>query len=875
MNGPGRPTGQVRALVALVLLAMAAAPALATGGAAGADDLRRLEVTEAPEAPVEVDEALRRAALRTLTDPGDLPQLEVTVDGEKRGLPLQHTHVSAEISGHVARVQVVQRYRNPLEEPIEAVYVFPLPENSAVDDMKIRIGERLIEAEIRRRADARRTYEEARREGYTAALLEQERPNVFTQSIANMEPGVDIEVTLRYVQDLSYDAGEYEFVFPMVVGPRFVPGAPLEGRSGSGWSPDTGEVPDASRVTPPIVGGGWRTGHDISIEVVIAPGLTIDELDVPTHEVALSEVDGAMIVELARKDELPNRDFVLRFRTDQPLLQGAVFAHRARRGGFFSLVLQPPALDVEALVGRREVVFVVDVSGSMSGVPLATAKEAARQAIRLLRPVDTFNVVTFAGHTAQAFPKPRPANTTNVREALAFIDAASAGGGTYLARAVEEALRPEVSDGRHRYVFFLTDGYVGNERRILQDVERLVSVFREKGRRARAFGFGIGSSVNRHLITGIGEAGDGASVVLTPRENPARAVRAAFRLIDRPVIEDVRIDWGGLAVEDVEPEPLPDLLASRPLVLHGRYKSGGEATVRVTGTADGKPVVLDVPVSLPTDEPEGAVQETLWARARVDRLERELWGGHDPDIVEEVTSFGLDYRLVTAYTSFVAVDRTRRVGDGDPGRIVQPVEAPEGVVPEAAAPGAGVIRTGSVHFPGRPAGKISEVGAGAFMGHAYGAGGLGFHGTGTGGGGGSGYGTIHGVGRVDTGGDAGEATGKKDARRAGRVRLMGSSTVTGHVDASVIRRVVLRRVAALRACYERQLRVKPGLAGKLVVKWTIDERGRVKDVEIVEDTLNDEAVASCVTRIVRRMRFPRPAGGQETQITYPFVFRGP
>ena len=439
--------------------------------------------------PEAVDPALADDLRRVMTEPGRIPQLEIDVDGEKRALPLEHTHVSAELSGFVARVEVTQTYRNPLTEPIEAVYVFPLPENSAVDDMKIRIGERLIEAEIQRRAEARATYEAARREGYTAALLEQERPNVFTQSIANMEPGKEIEVVIRYVQDLSYDSGEYEFVFPMVVGPRFFPpGTPTGDKSGEGWARDTDAVPDASRVSPPIMGGGRRTGHDISVEVVLADGLDVQDFRVPTHEVKAAQVDDALVIELANGETIPNRDFVLRYAVGEDAPHGALYAHRdpkSGKGGFFSLVLQPPELDVDELLGRRELIFVIDVSGSMYGRPLAMAKDAARQAIRRLRPVDTFNVITFSGATAKAFPAPREGNTTNIREGLDFIEKARAGGGTMLANAVAEALKTDVADGRNRTVVFLTDGYVGNEREIHAMTSRFVKELAAKGQKAR------------------------------------------------------------------------------------------------------------------------------------------------------------------------------------------------------------------------------------------------------------------------------------------------------------------------------------------------------------------------------------------------------
>ena len=814
------------------------------------------------------------AARRVLTDPGDLPQLEVTVGEEKRALPLKHTHVSAEISGFVARVEVTQTYRNPLAKPIEAVYVFPLPENSAVDDMKIRIGERLIEAEIQRREDARRTYETARREGYTAALLEQERPNVFTQSIANMEPGKDIEVIIRYVQDLTYDAGEYEFVFPMVVGPRYIPGSPVEGKSGTGWSPDTDAVPDASRITPPIVGGGKRPGHDISIEVVIAPGLPVADFAVPTHAVEANQVDGAMVVELARKDSLPNRDFVLRFRADRPLPQGAVFAHQKKRGGFFSLVVQPPTLDVDELLGRRELIFVIDVSGSMSGRPLSMAKDAAREAIRKLRPVDTFNVITFAGQTAKAFPAPRPANTSNIREAVGFVDEATAGGGTYLANAVEAALSPEIHDGRNRFVVFLTDGYVGNEAQIHTMVRELVKSFREKGQRARAFGFGIGSSTNRHLLDGIGQAGDGAAVYLTTREDPQRAVQKAFRMIDHPVLTDVRIDWGSLEVKDTYPEQLPDLLASRPLIVHGRYEGSGSATVTVSGEAEGKRIEVPITVTLPEHEAKNGVLETLWARSRIESLQRRLWDGPDPTVVETITALGLDYRLVTAYTSFVAVDRSKKVGDGDPEKIVQPVAAPEGVDLTMAAPPAAMAYGGGSMAPKMKM-SVGKGGLGRSRPHTSRPAAVRLQAMEV-------ASSPPPVAAApapepseptteETADEAASATEKPrdsahekpGAKLRAKVILVEVKS-GGTYDEAALGRRIRSRVGAFRACYERRLKETPTLTGTIELRWVIDAQGRVTPVQIVSDGVGDPELARCLKMRLRTLRFPAPGDGPVT-----------
>lgn len=838
-------------LPAGLLLAALLLPAPAGAGPDPATARWLLKPTHSPSGEPVSSPALLQAAQRVRTEAGDLPQLQIAVDGEQLKLPLEHTHVFAELGAYTARVDVVQTYHNPFKEPIEAVYVFPLPENSAVDDMKIKIGERVIEADIQKRDEARKTYEDAKRQGHTAALLEQERPNIFTQSVANIAPGERIEVMIRYVQTLTYDAGEYEFVFPMVVGPRFIPGEVAVGQQGNGWSPDTEVVPDASRITPPILGAGVRSGHDISLEVVLDAGFPVMDLDLPTHEVdAAEQDDGTLHVRLKDHDSIPNRDFVMRYRVDAEAPQVALQAHRTGKEGFFSLVVQPPKLDVDELVGQREIIFVVDVSGSMSGVPLGLAKDAVRLAVRQLRPVDTFNIYTFAGQTARAFATPRPANQANITTGLRFVEQTMAGGGTYLAQAVQEALSPPVEAGRHRYVFFLTDGYVGNEKQIFDAASALVAEQKRRGQRANVFSLGTGSSVNRHLLDGLAKAGQGLAVYATNREDPSRAVNRFFGAIDHAVLRDLKIDWGGLAVQSVQPAELPDLFASRPLVLHGRYARAGSGTVTLRGKAGGQAFVRKIQVTLPERGTKHAALPTLWARAEVEDLSRRLWAGPDKEAVDAITAIGLKHRIVTAYTSFVAVDRSRKVGKGKPKKVVQPVETPEGVDASMAAPSHATV--------------------------GHGVGGMGLLGTGSGGGG-VGYGRVHGMARLgDTGsygrGAGGEgAMGKRAA--APTVRMAAADgAVHGSMDKSVIQRVIRRHTAQVRHAFEKALKSNPTLKGKLVLRITIGADGKVEAVEATEDTLGVPTLTADILRIVGRWHFPKPAGGGKIVVSWPFVF---
>ena len=600
---------------------------------------------------------------RAFTDPGDLPQLRL-VDGAGL-LPLRHTDVHATIEGTVAEVEVVQTYHNAHETPIEAVYTFPLPENAAVRDLEIVIGDRVIRADIKTRDEARRTYEDARARGNTAALLEQERTNIFTQSVANIAPGEDIDVVLRYVQDLSYDAGSYEFVFPMVVGPRYTAGSK-----------------DAQRITPSVVGKGTRTGHDIDVEVTIDAGMPLRSLSVPTHDTQTRRGGQTTTVTLAEAKSIPNRDFVLRYRVDGPELQSTLFVPEGNDERFFTLLLQPPTSDVDALVGKRELVFVVDVSGSMYGPPLAMCKYAMRQALRQLRPVDTFNVLVFESGTGQAFDRPVPANQENIQAAASFIDGLRAGGGTEISSAVDAALSPPVGQGRHRYVFFLTDGFVSIEDEVFARTRAWVRRLGAKGQRARVFAMGTGSSPNRELLRKLTKAGKGVAVYASNREDPARAVNSFFRTIDSPALVEPRITWGGAKVSGLHPAELPDLYVSRPGVVHGRIRGSVPRRVTLVGKVGHRKVRVPVTVqTLPASR--AATQGQLWARAEIEDLELSAAVDGDPRQAA-ITELGLEHRLVTRYTSFVAVDTSRTVGEGQPARIEQPVDVPEAVDPAMA-----------------------------------------------------------------------------------------------------------------------------------------------------------------------------------------------
>ncbi|HKQ90414.1 MAG TPA: TonB family protein [Blastocatellia bacterium] len=599
------------------------------------------------------------------------------LDGRSRAeCPLKHTDVKAEVSGQLARVTVTQEFHNPFQEKIEAVYVFPLSQSAAVDDMTMVVGDRTVKGKIKRREEAQAIYEAARAAGQTAGLLDQERPNIFTQSVANIAPGAEVKITISYVEFLKYEAGTYEFVFPMVVGPRYITGRPT-GKRGGGWASDTNKVPDASRITPRVAPKGMRAGHDISIEVKLDAGVPIDGLQSTLHEVDLARADNhRAVVRLKDQATIPNKDFILKFDVAGKAVSDAVMTHRGTQGGFFTLILQPPERVTAADVTPKELVFVLDTSGSMSGFPIEKAKETMKLAFDNLYPEDTFNLITFSGDTHVLFPQPVRATRENLQLAQSFLASRQGSGGTEMMSAIRAALAPSDEQDHVRIVCFMTDGYVGNDMEIISEIQ--------KHPNARVFAFGIGSSPNRFLLDKMAEHGRGEVEYVTLEGEGSDAARRFHERVRNPLLTDIEIDWVGLPVADVYPKRIPDLFSVKPLILTGRYTSSARGVIRLRGNLAGQNFVKEIPVELPESQTEHDSMATLWARTRIDDLMSQDYAGvqngdAQMDVKEAITQLGLEYRLLTQFTSFVAVEEMTVTDGGQPRRIDVPVEMPEGM----------------------------------------------------------------------------------------------------------------------------------------------------------------------------------------------------
>lgn len=563
---------------------------------------------------------------------------------------LKHTAVSASLSGNIGRVTVEQTFINRRSNRLEAVYVFPLPQMAAVDRMTMKIGNRVIEGEILSRAEAARLFKQARDNGETAALLDQERPNVFTQSVTNIPPGATVVISISYVETLKYEDGEYEFVFPMTVGERYIPGSAPNDSKTKGLAVT---VPDAARVTPPL---SIRPGHDISLKLQIDAGVPIQSVVSPTHRVLMdqSKTMSTAALHLKAEAEIPNKDFILRYKVAGAAVSQGVLTHNGPLGGYFTLMVQPPSGIRETDLTPKELVFVLDTSGSMDGFPIEKAKEAMDHALKGLYPQDTFNLITFAGDTHILFPNPVPATPKNLTKASTFLKSRSGSGGTEMMKAIRAALEPSDSQDHLRVVCFMTDGYVGDDLEILSEVK--------KHPNARVFSFGIGSSVNRFLLEEMAHLGRGEVEFVGLDDDGSAAAQRFHERVRSPLLTDISIDWQGLPVKDVYPVSIPDLFSATPVVVTGRFERSARGEVVLRGKVAGRPVEQRIQVALPAAEPQHDELATLWARQQLRELMRENYDGFQrgtvtPELEARITKLGLTYRLVTPFTSFLAIDR--------------------------------------------------------------------------------------------------------------------------------------------------------------------------------------------------------------------------
>ena len=599
----------------------------------------------------------------------------VSIKG-KNVCPLKHTEVKANISGFIGITEVTQIFTNPMDTPIEAEYIFPLTEKSAVFEMLMKIGDKTIKGIVKEKEEAREIYNKAIKKGKRASLLDEERPNVFVQHVGNIMPNDEIKILIKYVEDIKFEEGIYEYVFPMTVAPRYIPKS-MEGKE--------------PKVNPAYVEEGKRAGHDISLSVEINSPINIEEINSELHEINIEKISATTSkIKLAEHDSIPNRDFILRYRVGSETIEEGLISTKIKdKGGFASLIIQPPSRPENYNIIPKEMIFVVDTSGSQIGAPLEVCKKAMNLCIDKMHKNDTFNIICFSDVPEFLFKKSMPNNRKNRELAREFMKKHDrACGGTEMLTPILEALNAKRDPERLRIITVMTDGCIGNEGEIISAIAKKCK------KNTRVFSFGTGNSVNRYLITKMAEAGRGESEIITvnnhPRgkekkkqnENIKKITDAFFKKIDCPLMTDIKLTWSGAKLSEIYPKVLPDLYSNTPLILIGKYKESTEGSVIITGkTANG---VIEKKIDFklnPEDDPKYESIPYLWARRKIEYYSDEDEGSYKENskIKEKIIKLGIKFGLVTKYTSFVAVEEKIVNKNGKITKKEVPAKFPSGV----------------------------------------------------------------------------------------------------------------------------------------------------------------------------------------------------
>ncbi len=768
-------------------------------------------------------------------DPGRLQSPHFLVQGNSRvdALSLKDSRVRFSVSGVITRVKLTQVYENHGSHSIEAMYIFPISTGAAVHGMRLRIGDRVIEAQIKEKAAAAKAYAKAKAQGKQAGLLEQHRPNVVQMHVANIRPGDKIEVQVDYTELMSPTEGVYELVIPAVVQPRY-----------------TGEATRSEAWTAnPHVSGLQSLPLKWHLSGEIHAGLSVTSLRSGTHSISPRFIDTHDVgIEVA--EDGADRDFVLHYRLGGKGIETGLMLYPGEEEQFFLLTVAPPLRVAPTQIVAREYVFVVDVSGSMGGFPIATAKKLMQQLVKRLGPQDRFNVVLFAGGSevmAQQSVAPTAANLTRAENLIAGM---RGGGGTNLLSALKRSLKLPRSEHISTSFVVITDGFVSIEREAVELVSNELNT-------ANLFAFGIGRSVNRNLIETLARAGQGeAFVVLSPQQAKPAAKR--FRkYIEQPVLTNVQVAFDGFDVLDVEPGNYPDLFASRPVTIFGKYKGQPSGRITITGrNGTGRFVNTTVVQNTQASDDLKALGH-LWARHRVRRLSDLDGFGGTAQHTETITQLGLKYGLLTQFTSFVAIANSKVT---------------------SMLPGNGALRNLDVFGPSGLGSALStNMGGlrGVEMGDAGGAGVLGvlgsvgnsappaFKARGA---------SVNGLGSTGTGRGRGGIGYGKMILKPGQVKSSGP-VMGGPLDRNIIQQVIRQHRRRLQRAYENTLKSKPGLSGKVVFELRINAQGRVIHAKLTSDTLNDPMLAKALLRILRGLKFPKPKGGGTVIIKYPLIFR--
>jgi len=586
------------------------------------------------------------------------------------------TVVAIEVTGMIARTRLRQEFKNDRDSWVEGIYVFPLPENAAVDHMRMEIGERRIEGVIKEREDAKQLYMKARRDGKKASLIEQERPNLFTNAVANIGPGEMVTVEIEYQQTLRYDNGAFSLRFPMAITPRYIPGDPLVVEEeitqfdGTGWALDTNQVPDASRITPPVL-TEHQKGYPVSVNVTINSGFKLATIESRYHAISTEENEwNRTVVTLVDEALYADRDFELVWRLEQGVAPRAALFTEARDGDLYHLLMVLPPAESSQRRIDREVIYVIDRSGSMSGSSIKQAKHALKLALGRLRPNDRFNVIAFSSNTDRLFSTARKASHQNRRAAQRYVSSLTADGGTEIRAALEVALKDQRESSAVRQVVFLTDGSVGNEAALFKYIKQHLGD-------SRLFTIGIGSAPNSHFMSRAAQFGRGTFTYIGDVNEVQSKMDGLFQKLETSVMTDLKVTFDDPTVE-MWPQRLPDLYQGEPLMLTARSKMADQRVV-VTGQRQNHMWFNRLYLK---DSRNGAGIATMWARGKIAALmDRLSEGEKEQQVKPAVIDLALRHHLVSKYTSLVAIDVTPSRPDSEPlNSESMPLNLPKGQV---------------------------------------------------------------------------------------------------------------------------------------------------------------------------------------------------
>ncbi len=577
--------------------------------------------------------------------------------GSYQPAPTLKTDVTMQVTGLILRATVRQEFRNPGSEWAEGIYVFPLPESAAVDHLRMRIGERMIDGQIKEKVEAKKTYAKAKREGKRASLLEQERPNVFTASVANIGPGDRITVEIEYQQTVRYDQGRFQLRFPMVVGPRYIPGSPIPiseqvgETDGHGWAFNTDQVPDASRITPPVQHPSQGAMNPISLTIDLDPGLPLSRLESTYHQIhATSQADGRHLIHLQEGQVAADRDFELIWEPEAEQAPKAALFREEKDGETYGLfmVLPPAGSALERLQISREIIFVIDTSGSMYGTSIEQAKEALRLALDRLSRDARFNIIQFNNVTSALFHSSQEATKKNREWAIRYVENLRANGGTEMLPAMTRALEGSEQGNRLRQIIFITDGQIGNEAALFDRVRRRLG-------ESRLFTIGIGSAPNSHFMRKAAHFGRGTYIHIGKLSEVRSKIDRLLRKLEHPALTDIRIDGVGWEQTEIVPDRIPDLYLGEPVVVAVKATHVPDR-VMFKGRLGNQPWRMEVALD------QAKTREGLsvyWARQKIaSMLDGTTNADRNGQVRQRVIDLAMKHHVVSKFTSLVAVDIT-------------------------------------------------------------------------------------------------------------------------------------------------------------------------------------------------------------------------